>query len=160
MSADGPDPSGDFGRGRSIVDHITGVHADVVGGALKVTSSGGGGPVDQGNPNTPANAWPVKPTDAAGVNQQAITVTGDAKITLDGEQVDVSDRVARKAGQVFLRNPGDTANMGDATTPVVTNVTNTPSVTSTGGNILALSSQQINGTQKTQLVGATGNVAV
>lgn len=43
---------------------------------------GGGGVSDQGAPNTPSNAWPVKPTDAAGVNQQAITSAGDAKITL------------------------------------------------------------------------------
>lgn len=32
--------------------------------------------------------------------------------------VDVSDRAARKVGQAFLRNPGDSANMGDVTTPV------------------------------------------
>lgn len=34
------------------------------------------------------------------------------------DQVDVSDRTARVLGRTFLRNPGDTANMGDATTPV------------------------------------------
>lgn len=41
-------------------------------------------------------------TDAAGTNQQAITAAGDAKVTLDGEQVDVSDRAARDNGKVDI----------------------------------------------------------
>lgn len=90
MSADGPDPSGDFGRGRSIIDQNTGEYADVIAGALKVTSTGGSGTNDQGEPNTPDKAWPVKATDAGGVNQSAITVAGDTKVTLDGETIDVN----------------------------------------------------------------------
>ncbi|HXF91175.1 MAG TPA: hypothetical protein VNK46_00325, partial [Nitrospiraceae bacterium] len=39
--------------------------------------------------------------------------------------MDVADRATRKVGQVFLRNPGDTANMGDAATPVRVDPTGT-----------------------------------
>lgn len=38
------------------------------------------GSVDQGAPNTAANAWPVKPTD--GVNSQAYLAGGEAKVSL------------------------------------------------------------------------------
>jgi hypothetical protein len=145
MSADGPDPSGDFGRGRSIIDQNTGEYADVVGGALKVTSSGGSGSSDQGAPNTPANAWPVKPTDAAGVNQLAITSAGDAKITLDGEVVAVT-------------GPLTDAQLRASAVPVTNSGTQT--VIGSGAILLASSANQTNGTQKTQIVGATGNVAV
>lgn len=47
---------------------------------------------------------------------------GASGITLT---TDPSDRVARALGRAFLRNPGDTANMGDATTPVRTDPTGT-----------------------------------
>jgi hypothetical protein len=84
------DPQELAGRPVYIVDPLTGERVNLVGGALPTTGSGGGGgTVDQGAPAVPANAWPVKPTDAAGVNQQAITAAGDAKVTLDGEQPQV-----------------------------------------------------------------------
>lgn len=67
-------------------------------GPLPVTSSGAGGGVAQGAPNTAANAWPVKPTDAAGVNQLAITAAGAAKVTIAGETVVVAPTVATTGG--------------------------------------------------------------
>jgi hypothetical protein len=57
------------------------------------TSGGvlGGSTVNQGAPNvSTTNAWHVKSTDAAGTNQQAITAAGDAKVTLDGEVVEIA----------------------------------------------------------------------
>lgn len=38
------------------------------------------GTVDQGTPNTIANAWPVKPTD--GTNSQSFTASGEAKVNV------------------------------------------------------------------------------
>jgi hypothetical protein len=148
MSADGPDPSGDFGRGRSIIDQNTGEYADVVGGALKTTLSGTvtvTGSENQGDPNTPDKAWPVKPTDAAGVNQQAITSAGDAKITLDGEVVPVT-------------GPLTDAQLRASAVPIST--TQTLTVIGSGATLLASQAKQSDGSQKTQIVGATGNVAV
>lgn len=62
-------------------------------GALKVDGSAVTQPVSgtitatQGTAAAASGAWPTKPTDAAGVNQAAITAAGDTKITLDGEAV-------------------------------------------------------------------------
>lgn len=53
----------------------------------------------------------------------AIRDTAGIKKILDA--VDVSDRVARALGRVRLRNPGDSADMGDATTPVRVDPTGT-----------------------------------
>lgn len=46
------------------------------------------GEVDQGSPNTSANAWPVKPTD--GTNSQVFTVSGEAKVIATGAATEVT----------------------------------------------------------------------
>lgn len=74
-------------------------------------------------------------SSAEGADHQALDVqiyhSGTAKdptqirALTSSDVIDVSDRVARKVGQAFLRNPGDSANMGDATTPVRVDPTGT-----------------------------------
>ncbi len=61
----------------------TGNCATVTGGSLNVNSAAGGSvTANQGTPAAAANAWPVKPTDSGGVNQQAIDPNGNAAIAL------------------------------------------------------------------------------
>lgn len=40
------------------------------------------GTVDQGSPNTPANAWPVKLVDAGGVNEAAVNGAGQVSVNV------------------------------------------------------------------------------
>lgn len=86
---------------------------------------------DQGAAAAASGAWPVKSTDASGVNQQAITAAGDAKVTLDGEVIALPTGAATEAtlaGDISLdqshtRNEGfkESAAVGaemDETAPV------------------------------------------
>lgn len=76
------------------------------------TSGGvmGGSTVNQGIAAvSPSDAWHVKPTDAAGVNQAAITAAGDQKVTLDGEVVGVTeDATAVKYARINCTAAGTT----------------------------------------------------
>lgn len=52
------------------------------------------------------------------VQVDVIATRGGAAVPSEVVPTDLTDRAPRKVGQVFLRNPGDTANMGDAATPL------------------------------------------
>lgn len=52
-------------------------------GTVVTTGGGGGGTVDQGTPAVPANAWPTKLVDAAGVNEAAVDAAGNVQVDVN-----------------------------------------------------------------------------
>lgn len=69
--------------GSQVTQPISGTVAATQSGSWSVSLTSGSieiGTVDQGTPNTAANAWPVKPTD--GTNSQSFTASGEAKVTV------------------------------------------------------------------------------
>lgn len=142
------DPQDLAGRPVYLVDPVTGERVRLVAGAVPVSGGGGGGgTVNQGTPAVPANAWPVKPTDAAGVNQAAITAAGDTKVTLDDEQPKVKIVSGDGSGLVAAVISTGVGGNGMVVTGQVA-VSNNPDP--------ATGTSQLDGNQRTQIVGDTG----
>jgi hypothetical protein len=113
--------------------------ADVAAnGGLNVnvlTGGGGGGTANQGTPNTPANAWPVKITDAAGVNEAAVDASGNVAVSVS--------------------NFPATQPVSAASLPLPTNASK-----ETGGNLASIATHQTDGTQTTQVTNFPATQAV
>jgi len=111
------------------------------------------GTVDQGTPNTIANAWPVLPTD--GTNSQSFTASGEAKVTVNTALPAGTNVI----GHVITDSGSTTAVTGTvaATQSGTWNINNVSGTVSlpTGAST---SANQTNGNQKTQIVDGSGNV--
>lgn len=92
------------------------------------------GTVDQGTPNTLANAWPVKPTD--GVNSQSFTALGEAIVSVTEPLPIGTNTIGNvNAIQSGLWSTGRTWNLLNTTDSV--NIGNFPAVQPISGTVIA-----------------------